>query len=495
MGPILLMVQGGMLSGTATTVSRRAFLTAAALLGVGRAWAAEPEPFLSPRARKALEELASFAESSKLELGVSVTDARSGQELFAFAAEEARNPASNQKLLTAAAALRYLGAGFTFRTAICGRVADGRLSALVLRSNGDPSLSAGVFEEMARELRARGVHEVHDILVDQSAFDRRWVPPGFEQQPEEWAAFRAPVSAVAFERNGVIVNVTPGRAGARAEVRFEPAGFVDVLGSITTDPAGKKQHLRVGLAPLGSRLVARVSGSIGPEHGPLRYRLRVDDPSVFAGYGLRRALEVTGVKVTGAICEGGQSEKNELVVRRSRPLSELLAALGKDSDNFYAEMLLKALGGELRGQPASSAAGADVALGYLREIGAPLDGASITNGSGLFDSNRLSPRTLTALLGAAYRDPKLSAAFVEHLAVGGVDGTLERRFEKLAADRAVRAKTGTLANAVALSGYVFGANRANPIAFSILVEGTKGRAGAVRNRVDQAVEALARESG
>lgn len=484
-----------MRSGTARTVSRRGFLTASALLAVSRAHAAEPERSLSARARKELEELASFAESSKLELGASVTDALSGRELFAFSADEVRNPASNQKLVTAAAALRHLGAGYTFRSAVCGRVSDGRLAALVLRSNGDPSLSSAAFEEMARELRARGVREVHDVLVDQSAFDRRWVPPGFEQQPEEWAAFRAPVSAVAFERNSVAVTVTPGRAGSSAEIRFDPAGFVDVLGSITTDAAGKKQRIRVGLAPLGARLVARVSGSIGPEHGPLRYRLRIDDPSLFAGYGLRRALEVTGVKVTGAVCEGGQSERNELVVRHSRPLSELLGALGKDSDNFYAETVLKALGGELRGHPASSAAGAEVALGYLREIGAPLDGVAITNGSGLFDSNRLSPRAITSLLGAAYRDPKLAPAFVEHLAVGGVDGTLEHRFQKLAADRAVRAKTGTLSNAVALSGYVFGANRANPLAFSILVEGTKGRAGSVRRRMDQAVEALAREVG
>ena len=477
--------------GSARTVSRRGFLAASALFVVRPARALEPERSLTPRARKELEELAGFAESSKLELGVSVVDVLSGQELFGFAADEARNPASNQKLVTAAAALRHLGPAYSFRTALCGRPSEGRVAALVFRSNGDPTLSAAALEELSRELATRGVREVHDILLDHSAFDRRFVPPGFEQQPDEWAAFRAPVSAVAFERNSVLVNVTPGKPGSRAEVRFEPAGFVDVLGTIATDASGKKQRIRVGLAPLGSRLVARVSGSIGPEHGPLRYRLRVDDPSLLAGYGLRRALEAASIKVTGAICEGGQSEQQELVVRRSRPLAELLAELGKDSDNFYAEMLLKALGGELRGQPASSAAGAEVALGYLREIGAPLDGVSITNGSGLFDSNRLTPRSLTALLGAAYRDPKLSAPFVAHLAIGGVDGTLEHRFRRLAASRAVRAKTGTLANAVALSGYVFGAQRSNPLAFSILVEGTKGRASAVRNRMDRAIEALA----
>ena len=92
-----------------------------------------------------------------------------------------------------------------------------------------------------------------------------------------------------------------------------------------------------------------------------------------------------------------------------------------------------------------------------------------------------------------FRDPKLSSAFLEHLAVGGVDGTLKHRFTKLAGERAVLAKTGTLADAVALSGYVIAANRARPLAFSALVEGTKGRAGVVRNRIDQAIEVLARE--
>jgi D-alanyl-D-alanine carboxypeptidase/D-alanyl-D-alanine-endopeptidase (penicillin-binding protein 4) len=448
---------------------------------------------LSARARRELETLASFAESSKLELGLSVVDTASGTELFGVASSEAKNPASNQKLVTAAALLRHLGPAFTFRTGFYGRILGGRVAGLVLRSNGDPSLSASSFEELSRELKALGVREVGDILVDQSAFDRRFVPPGFEQQKDEWAAFRAPVSAVAFERNSVFVNVTPGRPSTRAEVRFEPESFVDVVGSVTTDAAGKKQRIKVGLAPLGARLVARVSGSIGPEHGVLRYRLRVDDPSLFAGYGLRRALESASVRVTGAICEGGESELAELVARKSRPLAELLGQLGKESDNFYAEMLLKALGGEVRGHPATSAAGADVALAYLRELGAPMDGLSITNGSGLFDSNRLSPRSLTHLLAAVFREPKLSSAFLEHLAVGGVDGTLKHRFTKLAGERAVLAKTGTLADAVALSGYVFGANRARPLAFSALVEGTKGRAGVVRNRIDQAIEVLARE--
>ena len=78
----------------------------------------------------------------------------------------------------------------------------------------------------------------------------------------------------------------------------------------------------------------------------------------------------------------------------------------------------------------------------------------ILNGSGLFDANRLSAATLTRVLSHAYRDPRLSAEFVAQLSIGGVDGTLRSRLRNHRKRRVVRAKTGTLARVVALSGFV-----------------------------------------
>jgi D-alanyl-D-alanine carboxypeptidase/D-alanyl-D-alanine-endopeptidase (penicillin-binding protein 4) len=199
--------------------------------------------------------------------------------------------------------------------------------------------------------------------------------------------------------------------------------------------------------------------------------------------------------MSGVIRTGGSDERRELVVRRSRPLAELLPELGKQSDNFYAEMLLKVLDARVRGRPGTSGGGAELATAWLGEIGAADAGTRIGNGSGLFDSNRLSlsPRTLARLLTAVHRDPALSSDFVQHLAVGGVDGTLKARFSTLAHARAVLAKTGSLRDVVALSGYVFGSDRARPVAFSLIASGVGGRTPAARARIDEIVERAAAE--
>lgn len=469
-------------------LSRRGFLAALGTLVLARpALALEAVPELQP----ALDAAARWAVASHGRFGALFVDARTGAELASVSPDVAENPASNMKLVTAGAALRYLGAGAVFTTGLYGRIEDGRVGALVLRGDGDPSLTSEDLALFAAELRARGVKQVGDILVDQSAFEERFVPPAFEQQPDEWAAFRAPVSAVAVDRNSVFVTIVPGTGGAPARVGFEPPGFVDVEGEIATVPKGKRAVPRVGPRPLGQRLSVRLAGAVTEGSAPLRYRQRVDDPRVLAGYALRAALAASGVAVAGSIRQGGATEQRELFVHRSRPLSELLPELGKSSDNFYAEMLLRAIGKKVRGTPATSAAGADAALVWLKEIGASDSGARITNGSGLFDANRLTPRSLARLLVAMAGDAALAPVFQEQLAIGGVDGTLKNRFSSPASKRVVVAKTGTLKDVVALSGYVLDANGKPSVAFSTIMSDVTKTA-AARQRIDRIVELVAK---
>jgi serine-type D-Ala-D-Ala carboxypeptidase/endopeptidase (penicillin-binding protein 4) len=470
-----------------TGLSRRGFLAAVGAFAVSR-----PSGAAAPlRELQGLLDAASrWATAGHARFGACFLDARTGAELACVSPDVAENPASNMKLVTAGAALRYLGAGAVFSTGLYGRIHEGRVETLVLRGDGDPSLTSDDLTLFAADLRARGVKQVGDILVDQSAFDEHFVPPGFEQQPDEWAAFRAPVSAVAVDRNSVFVSIAPTLAGSVARVGFEPPGFVDVEGEIVTVPKGKRALPRVGPQARGQRLGVRLAGSVAEGSAPLRYRQRVDDPRVFAGYSLRAALAAVGVAVAGSIRQGGANEQRELFVHRSRPLAELLPELGKASDNFYAEMLLRAIGKSVRGRPATSAAGADAALAWLKEIGVADSGSRITNGSGLFDSNRLTPRSLARLLVAVSVNPAFAPAFREHLAIGGVDGTLKNRFPKLSTQRSVIAKTGTLKDVVALSGYVLDADGNPSVAFSAIMSSVTKTAGA-RERVDRIVELVA----
>jgi serine-type D-Ala-D-Ala carboxypeptidase/endopeptidase (penicillin-binding protein 4) len=437
-------------------------------------------------ARK-LEALSTWVKTRKGELGFALRDLGSGRELVADGGAKSLNPASNQKLVTAAVALSELGPEFKFHVGVLGKLDGGVAARLVLRGDGDPTFSYAELRGFAERLVALGLKRVSgDILVDQSAFDDKYTPPAFEQQPAEWAAFRAPVSAVSLDRNSTTLHVFPTRPGQLARVEFEPPGYVSVQGEVRTERGKKRDHVGLTLKPHGLMLGAQVSGGIPEGDTVVHITRRIENPEIYAGVVLKRTLLNLGVDVQGEAKRGGEDETTELVGRDSAKLAELVQQLGKASDNFYAETLFKALGAVKRGKPGTAENAALVEAEWLKSRQLADDGLRIGNGSGLYDANRVSARTLTRLLEVAYLDPVISRAFQDQLAVGGLDGTLRTRFYALRNRRSVHAKTGTLNKVTALSGYVFGPEQQTGVAFSIMVTGTTDHAGA-RQRMDDLV--------
>ncbi len=405
-------------------------------------------------------------------------------------AETPLNPASNSKLVTAATLLSRLGPGHRFRTTLHGRLNAGAASRLVLYGEGDPSLTSQDLFRMAEGLVNRGLRRVTEgVGVDQSRFDQEFVPPAFQQQPNEWAAFRAPVSAVAVDRNVVALSLVPTEEGQPALVSFSPPGFVLVRGQVTTGKKKSSGRPSFWLEPARNRLLAKLSGELAEASAPWAATRRVDDPRLVPGYVLVHYLKLLGVSVPDTVFLASSQGLAVLSIHRSRELSSLLAELGKESDNFTAEMLLKVLGATVKGQ-GSSVTGMQVVREYLEGLGPLEPGTRLVNGSGLFDANRLSAALLIRVLKNAHADPRLSPEFFSQLAVGGVDGTLRSRFRSHRRDRAIRAKTGTLRDAVSLCGTIQRPGR-SPLAFAALIDGVDDPNQA-RSRVDAWVEALMR---
>jgi serine-type D-Ala-D-Ala carboxypeptidase/endopeptidase (penicillin-binding protein 4) len=440
----------------------------------------------------AVDALARWAQDHGGTLGAAVLHTGSAELWAQSNADVALNPASNAKVVTSAAALSRLGPSFRFATGLYGVIEGERVATLVLRSNGDPSLGMADLWQLAAGLKQRGVRKVERILVDQSRFDARFVPPAFEQQPDEWAAFRAPISAVALERNAVTLVVVPTRAGAPARTWIEPPGVLELTGSVQTRAPGSGQNVSLSLAPREGALGATLGGQVAQGLPELRFARRLDDPRRAPGLALAAALNMLGVSAPKQVGLGGESVLDVLALHPSPPLASLVPELGKNSDNFYAEMLLVALAAEQGKLPASSEDGAAVVRAWLARIGAWSDDARFTNGSGLFDADRLSARSLVKVLAHASRDPRIASEFVAQLAIGGVDGTLKGRFSEFAPTRSVRAKTGTLAQVNCLSGYVLPADGSPPVAFALLVNGVAGNGGEIRKQMDDIVRRVAR---
>jgi serine-type D-Ala-D-Ala carboxypeptidase/endopeptidase (penicillin-binding protein 4) len=99
---------------------------------------------------------------------------------------------------------------------------------------------------------------------------------------------------------------------------------------------------------------------------------------------------------------------------------------------------------------------------YLRRIGVPMAGVSLTVGSGLTRRNRITGRAMARLLHKARKEPWFTTSYASFPVAGNrermVGGTLRNRMNGTRAANNARGKTGTLTGVTALSGYVKGAN-------------------------------------
>lgn len=454
----------------------------------------------SPEFRKKFERLAAWVRGRKGRVHAALVDLESDKWLLRSGAEEPVNPASNAKILTAAAALELLGPAYQFSTELFGTVgADGKCERLVLKGGGAPDLTTADLYRLVRVALGEGLTEVREIVVDQSRFTSDYLPPAFGQQPGEWAPFRAPVSALAINQNAISLNVVPKEAGSAARVWYDPPGVIQHQGQVTSSKKGSGDRVTWNLdVKKNPQLpVSNVGGSLAEGAGRRRYERRMEDPRLAGGLALAQLLRDAGVGGELKVSLGKKQKEPRIALWYSEPIAELVRALGKDSNNFVAEMLFVALSSSLasgkgdQDKPWSSESGAKALTEWLSKKGVDLSKMVIKNGSGLFDANRLSAEVLVKVLALVQDNPRIYQDFVSHLAMGQTDGTMKRRMRQQEIGARIRAKTGTLNDVDSLSGYVQRPGGRAPAAFSIIVVGAEGSHADVRNKVDELVLAWA----
>ncbi|HET9450952.1 MAG TPA: D-alanyl-D-alanine carboxypeptidase/D-alanyl-D-alanine-endopeptidase, partial [Aggregicoccus sp.] len=382
-----------------------------------------------------------------------------GTVVFARNADDLLNPASNVKLVTAAAALVTLGPEYRFDTEFLvePELAHGRAKTLYVRGKGDPSMTTERLYGVVGELLHAGLREVGDIVVDDTWFDAERTAPGYEQEDTD-RAYMAPTGALSLNANTVGIYLRPAEvAGQRASVEVEPASdFFVIEGSILTGNR-RSRRFSVSSEAAGDRQKLVVKGVMPADrNGAVSVWKKVDHPPMYFGHTLKSLLAQRGVKVKGKVKLGGVTPTARLLhVSQSETLDLVLKRLNKMSSNFVAEMLIKAMGTEVHGAPGSFAKGIEVVEAFLeRDVGLPRGSYVMKNGSGLNDTNRFSAAQLDRVLRHMFLRFPLAPEFLSSLGIAGKDGTLKYRFEGSDAVGRLRAKTGTLSNVSALSGYV-----------------------------------------
>lgn len=430
---------------------------------------------------------------SSATVGVRAVDVETGQVLYDKNGGTGLNPASNMKLLTSSAALDEFGPSETFGTRLLAdEPEDGVVDGpLFVEGEGEAFL---LFEDVvswASQLELKGVDRIRgDIVIDDTIFDGEYLPPAFGQKDED-ASYRAPIGAVSVNFNAVTVIVTPAeRPGEAPDVRmFPPNDHVEIVNQART-VVGPGQQLDFDSEPDGEGATTiRVGGLVGTRSGEVRSRLRIDHPPAYAGSILQRALAMVGVEVDGRVRTGQTPDDAEVVVgHESQPLSYVIQAMNKWSNNFMAEQLLRRLGvGD--DDPSTWNSSREKLLEFVEQAGIDPERIDIKNGSGLYDGNLVSPRQFTTLL-RYMLDHRTAPEFLSSLAIAGTDGTLADRMDDEPTAGRVRAKTGTLAHVSALSGYVT-TQSDRRIAFSILFNDTPQKAWRYRPVQDEIVRTLA----
>jgi D-alanyl-D-alanine carboxypeptidase/D-alanyl-D-alanine-endopeptidase (penicillin-binding protein 4) len=382
-----------------------------------------------------------------------------GRTLYSRNAVVLMIPASNRKLFTAAlvADCDPLDAQIPTELWVDGSIDAGAVHGnLVVRGNGDPSLAGRFYEDkdlpfapFLKALRDRNVQRVEgDIVADVSAFDRVTLP-GSWKWGNLGADFAAPVDALAWNEDLVGIDITLPHCGATPSIDTHPP-FLYATASIECAAEGSPE-IR---ADDRNRVIA--DGAFGLEHkGTYGDLISVSDPGLYTAQALRDFLLRNGVDVSGTVrvVTVAHPWTEQIAVHQSPMLYLVLSRLLKNSQNLYAEMLLKrtAIGG---GGSASFRRAQQLQRIFLTET-VGIDGSefSFADGSGLSADDLVTPNAVVKLL--RYLDePARREAFWSMLAAPAEDGTLKKRLTELSTR--LRGKTGTISGVSALSGIIRG---------------------------------------
>lgn len=419
-------------------------------------------------------------------------------------------PASNHKLVVAAAALELLGAGYRHNTAFLasrGPDAAGVIEGdLLLPGTGDPTLGPPFHDSaeaaagaLADSLVAAGVRQVEGALVvDVSSWDSTSVPTGWlvGNLPNRYAATGGAFSMGLGELEIVVTGTTPGQP---ARVEWAPLGTPDFVDArVTTGEVGSPTRLSDGYLPESRRW--QVEGTLAPgarqtlvraQRDPVRQSAAVLLAALEArGIEVRRGLEIRWERETpldrGCLQGGASGCTGHVRVAglASPPLSEVVEPMLSESQNWIAEQLVRTVGME-HGEGGSWAEGFQVIHDLMEaRVGVDPRDLNFRDASGLAGYNLVTPMALGRILGWAVHRPWGPAYRAALPEPGRPSSTLQSRLLDLSGQ--VAAKTGTIRHVNGLSGYLVDAHGEEYL-FVILSNASNSDAGPVRQAMDDLV--------
>ncbi|HTL82651.1 MAG TPA: D-alanyl-D-alanine carboxypeptidase/D-alanyl-D-alanine-endopeptidase [Bacteroidia bacterium] len=421
-------------------------------------------------------------------------------------------PASTLKILTTGAALGLLGPDFRYETKLeydgTFDINSGVLHGnLFLTGSGDPTFALDdwgfdgtdtgkVFEGIPARLAAFGIKKIEgDIVGDAGCFSDNPVPDDWTWS-DMGQYYGAGTCGLAYRDNAVELHFNSyGKDSCSIDSVSPAIDGVQFLSRVIAD--GKKDEAFVYGAPYGN--IYYVYGNIPP--GKKNYIVKAADPdpayqcvkdlsALMKHKGISFTGEITTVRRAGLKSKVYSGKRNAIYTISSQPLEDIVKYTNINSDNIFAEQLVRTLGYK-KGTAGTDEAGVEVVKNYWRSLGVDLDGLYMTDGCGLSRSNTITTSVHAHILFAAYHQSWFNS-FYNSLPVCGESGSMKNLCKGSSCENNMHAKTGYINKARGYAGFVK-TKDGKTVCFSLLANNYSCNATEMRKRLEKILIAIADE--
>ncbi len=435
-----------------------------------------------------INKIISSDSQKKVKFAVKIINADTAETLYQHNADQPFIPASNMKIITTAAALELLGPDFQYQTTIA---IDN--NTLKIIGSGDPLLGDDItdekygrnqnwlFEKIADALKKIGQKKIVDILIDTTIFDDNRTHPSWPRKElNRWYACE--VCGLNF--NGNCIDLTAKNTAGNIILSLQPnTTFLKIT--------NKVKPIRQGSGAIGSFRTQTpneivVFGKCKNKQGPVK--IAIQRPAPFFAFLLAEYLNKSGIKAEGRFIEKkiALNADNRSLLTIKTKLSDVLARCNKDSFGLAAEAIAKTIAAyaEPSNSNGSWEKGAELITQYLIKLGIRPDEFYIDDGSGLSKKNRLAPNTITTVLLHLYNS-KNWPVYKNSLAVGGIDGTIDKYFNDQKYKGKISGKTGYINGVKSFSGTCSSKNE--HFIFSIIANNANAKTRKAINNIAKAI--------
>ncbi len=435
-----------------------------------------------------IDDIISESLDKRVRFSIHIIEADSGRTVYDHDARELMIPASNMKIITSSAAIRYLGPDYVYKTKI--GLCD---NTLVVIGSGDPLLGdermdswygrepGWILKDISHALKSKGIEKIDSIIVDTTVFDNERVHPGWPTKDlNKWYACE--ISGLNYNDN--CVKISAKNVDGKIAVFVDPqTTFVSIVNNVVSISKGdaaigtyRNRH------PNTLIVFGKCKDAVGP------FDVAIERPAAYFGFLLFEHLVATGINAQGQLVEKAFDDSNNFIplIEFRTSMADCLKRCNKNSLGLVAEAMLKTIAAHNNpdGKNGSWERGRELVADYLTELGIDKSQFYLDDGSGLSRQNELTAYAITTVLSSLYKSENWPL-YRDSLAVGGMDGTIAGYFKEEAYKGKIRGKTGYINGVRSFSG-VCSTNQGDYI-FSILANNTNGQTRTAINEIAKTI--------